>query len=367
MKVTAAVAPAGGGPFCVCELDLESPRDDEILVRISAAGLCHTDIVAQQGGFGFEIAAVLGHEGAGTVEAVGRLVTKVVPGDRVTLSFRSCGRCAKCESGHPAYCHQMPALNYAGMRADGSRALSLNGRPVVSNFFGQSSFATHALSYERNAVRLPDDIPFEIAAPLGCGVQTGAGSVLNVFRAQSGASIVVAGAGTVGLSAVMAAKIAGCSTIVAIDPLQSRRALARELGATHVIDPKTVPDIAAALREDLPAGADFALDTTGRQPVLEALLAALGPQGVLGCVGIPAPDAPTPGNLSRIIMLGHSVMGIIEGDADPEVFLPRLMEYYRAGRLPLDKLIACYPLSRIGEAVADQHAGRCTKIILTMN
>jgi aryl-alcohol dehydrogenase len=229
----------------------------------------------------------------------------------------------------------MPALNYIGARPDGSRALSANGEPVASNFFGQSSFATHALTYEQNVVRLPDDIPFEVAAPLGCGVQTGVGSVLNVFRPEAGASIVIAGAGTVGLSAVMAAKIAGCAHIIVVEPHESRRALARELGATHVVDPAMAPNVAAAVRTLLPTGAAFALDTTGRPPVLEALLALLAPQGVLGCVGVPAPDQPTPGKLSNVLMMGHSIVGIIEGDSDPAVFLPRLMQFYREGKLPL--------------------------------
>ncbi len=365
MKISAAVVTPDGSPFRIETVELDAPRDDEILVRIAAVGICHTDIAAQHGGFGFDRPAVLGHEGAGVVEAVGKAVRRVAVGDRVALSFRSCGHCPTCDSHHPAYCQTMPHLNFIGMRPDGSRSIRQDGSELASNFFGQSSFATHALTYETNVVRIPDDIPSEIAAPMGCGIQTGAGSVINVFKCPPGSSILVAGGGAVGLSAVMAAKIEGCATIILIEPHAVRRALALDVGATHVIDPTATEDLPAAIRAIVPAGVDFALDTTGRQEVLEAIMASLAVMGRLGCVAMAAPSDGLPGNLSKLMMSGQGVQGIIEGDSDPATFLPLLMDHYRAGRMPLDRLTKVYPFASINEAIADQHAGRCVKAVLT--
>ena len=287
MQVTAAITDAQGGAFEIVPAELDSPRADEVLVRIRAVGVCHTDIVAQAGAFQFGLPAVLGHEGAGVVEEVGAEVEGFAPGDRVAISFRSCGACPKCAAHHPAYCHTMPLLNYAGMRPDGSRALHRREQPLASNFFGQSSFASHALTYARNLVKLPYDIPFEVAAPMGCGIQTGAGSVMNALDCPPGSTLLVTGGGAVGLSAVMAAKIRGCAAILVAEPMAARRDMALELGATHVFDP-AAGDLAGWVRGVLPIGVDFAFDTTGRQDVLDAIMNALGPQGTLGCVGIGA-------------------------------------------------------------------------------
>ena len=367
MKIKAAVANQNGGAFKLMDVELDTPRDDEILVKIAAVGLCHTDIVAQHGAFNFGRPAVLGHEGAGIVEQTGKSVTKVAPGDRVALSFRSCGACAKCNTGHPAYCHSMPLLNYAGMRTDGSRAIRCDGEEIASNFFGQSSFATHALTYEQNVVKIPDDLPFEIAAPLGCGIQTGAGSIINSLKCAAGSSLLVTGGGVVGLSAVMAGVLRGGATIIVLEPHQSRRDMALKLGATHVINPMEDADLAAAVRKISPLGVDYAFDTTGRQDVLDAIMHALAPQGILGCVGIGTPETKLPGNLIQAMTFGHTVMGIVEGDSDPSRFIPELITYYRDGRLPLDQLIKTYKFADINEAIADQHAGKCIKVVLTFD
>ena len=265
---------AARGEFRLAQVDLDEPRADEILVRVAAVGLCHTDIAAQQGGFGFDRAAVLGHEGAGLVVAVGSAVTRISPGDRVAISFRSCGDCSNCRSQQPAYCHQLSLMNFAGRRVDGSHALHEEGVDLVSNFFGQSSFASHALTYQRDVVKLPDDIPFAIAAPMGCGIQTGAGSILRVLRPDARSSLLVTGGGAVGLSAVMAAQIAGTGSVIVVEPHPARRDLAMDLGATHVIDPLKTGDLAKAIRAIAPDGIDLALDTTGRDDVLAAIMAA---------------------------------------------------------------------------------------------
>ena len=364
MKIEAAVVHSFGDAFALEALDLEDPRKDEVRVRVIAAGVCHTDVAFQNGVMPFEHPFVLGHEGAGIVEAVGADVVSVKAGDRVAISFRSCGDCTNCAAGLPSYCFTMPQLNYVGSRPDGSVSLSRDGMPVHSNFFGQSSFATHCLTYERNLVKLPDDMPFELACPLGCGVQTGVGGILKSMDCRAGASLLVTGGGTVGLSAIMAGRIRGCTPIILIEPMANRRELALELGATHVIDPLAVESLADAVREILPHGVDYAFDTSGRREVLESTMNCLAPRGLFGIVGIPPAGTPVPGDLNQMITYGHRVMGIIEGDADPATFIPELIRLYQAGQLPIDRLIRTFPLRDINLAIDAQHRGACIKPVL---
>lgn len=364
MNIHAAVVNEPGAAFQLESIHLGPVRPDEVLVRIVGVGLCHTDIVAQMGAFGIAGPVVLGHEGAGIVEQIGTEVAGFVPGDRVAISFRSCGRCRQCTDGLPSYCQTMPALNYAGMRPDGSTTLSRGDQPIASNFFGQSSFATHAITYARNLVKVPDDIPLEIAGPLGCGIQTGAGAVMRSLACEAGSALVVIGGGAVGLSAVMGAAIRQCATVIVVEPHAERRALALELGATHAIAPDALADWAEAVRAILPDGAHYVLDTTGRPEALASALASLAPHGTLGLVGVAPPGTPLPGEVNAILTLGHRIIGIIEGDSDPATFIPELIDHYRNGRLPFDRLVTIYPLSSINEAIADQHAGKCIKVVL---
>ena len=366
MDILAAVAVGPGQPFELRNLTLEAPRPDEVVVAIRAVGLCHTDLVFRDAG-AIAAPAVLGHEGAGVVTAVGSEVNKVAPGDRVIITFRSCGHCHRCDAGDAAYCQTMPLLNYAGMRPDGTTTLTDHGARVSSNFFGQSSFASHAITYERNLVKVPDDLPLELMCTLGCGVQTGAGGVMRSLACEAGSSLLVTGGGPVGLSAVMGAKLQGCTTVILVEPHASRRALARELGATHVIDPVETPDLAAAVRAILPQGVDHAFDTTGLPAVQSASLSALASKGVLGIVGVSAPGTPVPGEVNLLVTFGHTIKGIIEGDSDPDVFLPELMDHYRAGRLPIDRLVTTYPLAEINQAIAAQHRGECVKAVLVIS
>jgi aryl-alcohol dehydrogenase len=360
MKAKAAVA-RPGAPFAIEGVELDAPRDDEILVRIAGVGLCHTDIVFAQIG---QEAAVLGHEGSGVVEQVGSAVKKVKAGDRVTLSFRSCGACDRCADGDAAYCRTMPMLNYTGRRTDGSKAIRGEGGDINSNFFGQSSFSSYALTYERNVVKVPDGVPLELMGPLGCGIQTGAGGVMRSLAAKKGSSILILGGGSVGLSAVMGAKIQGCATIILLEPHADRRKLGTEFGATHTLDPAQTPDLNSAVRAIAPMGVDYAFDTTGIGALQQSVMACLGSKAVFGIVGITPPGTPPPGDMSAMMTLGQSVKGIIEGDSDPDVFIPELIEHYRAGRLPFDKMVKTYKLSEINKAIADQHHGDCVKVVL---
>lgn len=365
MDITAAVARVPGSDFTLEAASLDAPRADEVRVRIVGVGLCHTDLIARDQFIPIPLPAVLGHEGAGIVEAVGSAVTKVKPGDRVVMSFSSCGHCARCDEHLPSYCRQFPALNYAGARPDGSSGLSIGGQPVSANFFGQSSFASHALTFERNLVRIDDpDAPLEILGPLGCGFQTGAGGVMRSLACPAGSTIAIFGGGPVGLSAVIGAVIQGCSTIILVEPVAARRALGVELGATHVIDP-AAGDVAAAIRAVLADGVEFAFETSGRVAVVEAALASLASHGLLGIVGVPPnPQDSLTINLASAITYGHRIHGIIEGDSDLDNFIPELVALHRAGRFPIDRLVRTFPLDQINEAIAAQHRGECVKAVL---
>ncbi|MFS2008848.1 NAD(P)-dependent alcohol dehydrogenase [Azospirillum sp. CT11-132] len=366
MDILAAVVNEAKGPFSLETVQLDAPGAGEALVRILGVGLCHTDLVARDQAMPIRLPAVLGHEGAGVVVAVGSGVTKVAPGDKVVLSFSSCGACPRCEDGDSAYCMTGPALNYAGRRKDGTTTMTRQGQRLSSPFFGQSSFASHVLTGERNMVKVADDLPVELLGPLGCGIQTGAGAVLRSFDCPPGSSLLVTGAGSVGLAAVMAAALRGLSTIIVSDPMASRRDLALELGATHVIDP-AAEAVEVAVRRILPDGCDFSLDTTGVGDVMDAAIRAMRPRGVFGLVGVPRdPRSPTPGIGSAVLMLGHTIRGIIEGDSEPDQFIPELLSHYRAGRFPFDRLIRTYPFDAINEAVEDQHHGACIKAVLLL-
>lgn len=365
MHVTAAVAKGDSGPFDFTELELEEPREGEILVRIAAVGVCHTDLMFKNMPQFLRYPAVLGHEGAGIVERVGSGVTKVVPGDRVTIAFSSCGTCNQCRTNRPYLCKHTFELNWTGCRVDGSRALHSHDGDVSSHFFGQSSFATFAVTRESNLVKVPQDVPLALVGPLGCGVQTGAGAIMRSLACPSGSSLSVFGCGAVGMSAIMGAAIQGCSPIIAVEPVEAKRTLALELGATHALDPRA-GDVAAMIRAIVEDGTDFAFDSTGRSDMLDAAVASLAPGGVLGVVGHGAEPQPLPGSLAGLIQGAITIRGIREGDSDPDQFIPELLEFYRAGRFPLDRIITTFPFAQINEAVDAHHRGDCVKVVLVM-
>ena len=364
MDVTAAVATEIGGTFELRQLTLADPAPREVLVKIAGVGLCHTDLAAKDGHLPFPLPGVFGHEGSGVVEAVGSDVTKVAPGDKVALSFDSCGDCAQCRDGEPAYCQNFMAYNFGGARQDGSSPLTDGGNAVGSAFFGQSSFATHALARERNVVKVPDDAPLAVLGPLGCGVQTGAGAVLNSLDCRPGGTLLVLGGGSVGLSAVLAGVVRELSRIIVVEPHAARRDLALSLGATDVIDPAAGP-LAEQVRAIDPEGAGYAIDTTGIAAVLQDAMQALAHRAKVGIIGVPAdPEAALALNLIQAQVLGVRVMGIVEGDSDPDTFIPQLLELHRTGRFPFDKLVTTMPFTEINEAVAAQHRGDAVKIVL---
>jgi aryl-alcohol dehydrogenase len=365
MQISAAVVQEVGAPFVLTDIELRDPAPDEVVVEIAGAGICHTDIAVQHGHMPFPLPGVLGHEGSGTVVSLGADVTSLSVGDQVAVSFNSCASCPRCNKGEPAYCHNFLEYNFGGVRADGSSGLDSGGTKLGANFFGQSSLATHALAHERNVVKLPPGAPTVIAGPLGCGLQTGAGAVFNSLDVQPGSTVVITGAGAVGLSAVMAAVVRDASSIIAVDLHEGRRALATELGATHVVDPKA-GTLAEQIREIVPAGADYAIDTTAVSPVVEQLIPSLGMRGMLGLIGVPAdPEAAFSIGLLQPPMFGLTIRGIVEGDSEPQTFIPYLLTLHEQGKFPFDKLITTMPLAQINEAIEAQHRGEILKAVLT--
>jgi aryl-alcohol dehydrogenase len=364
--IDAAVTESKGAPFAIRRLELDELRGDEVLVKVAACGICHTDLIIRDQWYPVPLPAVLGHEGAGVVEAVGPAVDKVKPGDHVALSYGSCGACPKCHAGEPWVCHDFFARNFGATRPDGSTALTDHGRAIHSHFFGQSSFATHAVATDRNVVKLDPDVPLEVVAPFGCGIQTGAGAVLRTFRPEAGSSIAIFGTGTVGLSAIMAARIAGCTTIVGVDVRPARLQLATDLGATDVVHAGETDPVEAIKEATAGVGAEFSIDTTGSPEVLQQAVYCTGPGGVCGLIGAPPFGTEVSLDVNQVLALGRGLRGIVEGQSVPEVFLPRLIELWRQGRFPVERIMTHYRFEEIDQAARDAEDGKVVKPVLRM-
>lgn len=367
MKAQAAVLRRPNEPFTLEAVDIAAPGNGELLVRVGAVGICHTDLIFASGALGTPFPLILGHEGAGIVEAVGDGVTKAKIGDKVLLTFDSCGACTQCMSHNPAYCHQFTALNFACVRSNGATPVSAGGEPISACFFGQSSFSSLSIAHQRNVVPLSPDADLAALAPLGCGVQTGVGAVLRSLKVAPGTSLVVIGGGAVGLSAVIGGVLAKCASIALIEPLTERRELGLSLGAHHVIDP-AIGETCAAVRAIVPGGVDYVLDTSGNTDALTSAIGMLAPRGTLGLVGVPsALDAALSLPIVPAITNGMTVKGIIEGDSDPDEFLPRLVDLHRQGQLPIERFVHFYPFQQINQAIADAKTGACVKAVLRLD
>jgi aryl-alcohol dehydrogenase len=352
-QIRAAVLRQKGGPLMIETLELEAPRADEILVRLVATGICHTDIGFCDDWDGPPV--VLGHEGAGVVEEVGAGIKAVKPGAHVVLSYQSCGQCRQCLKGRPTACRHFWEANFGFARLDGSNALAKSG--VRGHFFGQSSFATHTLATERNLVEVPEDLPLELLAPLGCGLQTGAGTVMNSLKVSKGASIAIFGTGAVGLAAVMAARLAGAEPIIGVDLNPVRLKLALELGATHVINNRH-EDVASQITK-IGGGVDFVLEITGAPSMYQLAIDMLNPQGTAALIATPTRSTSLPE--------GRKTLGIIEGDAVPQTFIPKLIDLYQAGQFPFDRLVKFYDFGQINRAITEARRGEAIKPVLRMS
>lgn len=361
MRTTAAIVNSQGADFSLEEVELDDPRADEVLVRIVATGLCHTDIHLK--GFlpGEMFPNVFGHEGAGVVEQVGADVTGIEVGDHVVLSFRSCRACENCTQGLVGYCDSSLLLNYMGMRMDGSTTYSRDGSPVFGNFFGQSSLSAYALAYADNCVVVDKSVDLTKVAPYGCGFQTGAGTVLNVLKPGASDSLVVFGVGAVGLAALAAAQHLGTGTVVAVDPLASRREAAARYGAIGV-DPTSEDDVVAKVKELTGGGATYAIDTTAISAVVKQAQQALRVRGTLVALGLGAEEYTL--DAIDLLQTGKVVKASIEGDSDPQEMVPRLIAMNAAGEFDVDDLVTTYPFSEINTAVEEVLAGKVVKPVL---
>lgn len=341
-----------GGRMRFERLRLEAPRDDEVLVRLVASGICHTDIMCWQ--YGEKGGVVLGHEGAGVVELTGKNVQSVRRGDHVVLSYQSCGRCRPCTGGRPADCAHFWELNFGFARLDGSNALAANG--VRGHFFGQSSFATHTLATERNLVKVSEALPLELLAPLGCGLQTGAGTVMNSLAVKAGQSIAIFGTGAVGLAAVMAARIVGADPIIGIDIKPKRLVLGRELGATHTLSNSRNCNLENNITSITGAGIDYGVETTGDASLERMACRLLNPGGRLAVL--------TGGSGRDDLPEGRKVVSVIQGDAVPQSFIPLLIKLHGKGQFPFERLVKFYPFHDIHRAMRDSLTGKTIKPVL---
>jgi aryl-alcohol dehydrogenase len=354
-KIRAAVLRKKGRPLEIESIDMEGPREDEVLVRIVASGICHTDIDFCDDWDETDTPVVLGHEGAGVVERAGKNVKSVKRGDHVVLSYQSCGHCRQCRSGHPAHCRYLYEANFGFQRLDGSNALQRSG--VRGHFFGQSSFSTHSLPTERNLVKVSKDLALEVLAPLGCGLQTGAGTIMNSLKVSAGANIAIFGTGAVGLAAVMAARLVGANPIIGVDIKPKRLQLALKLGSTHVINNRR-QDVAARIAGITGGGIDYVVETTGNPKMHQLAIDVLNPHGIVALLTGES-DTDLPG--------GRKALGIIQGDAVPQIFIPKLIELHRAGQFPFDRLVKFYGFSDINRAIADAKRGDTIKPVLRIS
>ncbi|KAI1608216.1 alcohol dehydrogenase [Exophiala viscosa] len=353
------------GSLALRPVHLSALQPDEALIEIHATGICHTDLSCMNGTLPVSAPAVLGHEGAGVVLAMGPAVTHVSEGDKVLLSINHCRTCTNCVAGHPNYCAEGMPRNFGGKRvSDGSATLSLMHDACFSNFFGQSSFSRHAVVNGSCMVKVPSDTKLELFAPLGCGISTGAGSVLNTLNVQEGSTLAVFGVGSVGLSAIMVGKIRKAAIIVAIDLNDARLEIARKVGATHVVNGKD-EDVVERVRQCCPEGVAYAVDCTGAGAVIETMMECLAIRGRAAQVGIPPPDKTVSIKILQHLLRGQEYVGCAGGDCVPGEMLPFLMEQQQAGRFPLEEIVSYYPIQDFARAFEDSRSGRAVKAVLT--
>ena len=363
MQVNAAVVRERSGPFVIEALQLADPRPDEVLVRVAASGMCATDLHGRDGYYNTPYPCVYGHEGAGTVEAVGSAVRTVAVGDHVVMSFPWCGTCANCQHDMHSHCQKSFDWKFSGTRPDGSTLLQKSGSPIYSAYFQQSSFSTHTLANERFVVKVRKDAPLDLIGPFACSGQTGAGAVFNSMKPSPGDSFAVFGVGAVGLSGLMAAKVAGCDPIIAVDVHDSRLKLARDLGATHVINHTGRHDVVAEIRGITGEGVRFSLETSAQPTVFREAVEALMPAGT--CVLLGSARSGTEVTLDMaFLQFGRVVRGVIQGESHPKEFIPKLVDLLVQGKMPVDRMITFYDFADINRAAHDSASGATIKPVL---
>ena len=377
IPIQAAVAFSEDQPFETAALELKAPGPNELLVKVVATGICHTDVMTKSEGL-CQFPIVLGHEGVGVVERVGGQVTGHEPGDHVIMSFDSCGDCVNCNADKPSYCFSHGDLNFAGTRPNGERTHHLVGgghvgssdADVHGSFFQQSSFATHALSHASNTIKVDKSLPLALLAPLGCGVQTGAGTVMNTLEVAPASTIAIFGCGCVGLSALMAAKVVGATNIIAVDLNSKRLDMAKKLGATQVFNPADFPEdgeLLEAINSVEPNGCNYAIDTTGIPAVLRQAFNSCGPRGKTAMIAPGVPGTEVTVEMMGLLP-GKSIQGVIQGDADSKRFIPKLIDLWQEGRFPFDELITTFDsLECLDDAVNAMTSGEVIKPVVIVD
>jgi S-(hydroxymethyl)glutathione dehydrogenase/alcohol dehydrogenase len=362
VRTRAALFHAVGRPFEVAEIELDDPGPRDVVVRMAAMGVCGTDLHQVKGEFRRPTPMVLGHEGAGVVEAVGDEVRRVRPGDEVVLSWApSCGECADCRRGRPAACRRLHEAIGAGTLVGGSTRMR-RGAETVYRGTATGCFADHVVVDERVALPTGGGVPLAEAALLGCAALTGVGAVLHAARVTPGSSVVVLGAGAVGLFVVQGARLAGAATVVSVDPVEGRRHQAVRLGATHAAAPEAVDEV---LADVLPDGADHAFDAVGHPDTTARALELTRSGGTCVVVGIPAVGSRLDLDPAQFIRREKWLTGTMYGSEDPAVALPVLLEHVRAGRLDLGGLVGpTFPLEEIDDAVAASLEGAAGRVLL---
>jgi aryl-alcohol dehydrogenase len=363
MKIQAAVLWEKNGALKIEEIDIADPVGKQVMVKISAVGVCHTDEAGRTLDFTGPTPLVLGHEGSGVVAKVGPEVKHLKEGDHVVMTYPYCGECPNCKAGKTYACHRSVSTCFTGKLDDGSTTLSKDGKTIYT-FFGQGSFATYAIANGADVVKVDDSVDLDYLGPIGCGVQTGAGAVINGLNAEKGSSLAVYGCGSVGLSAIMGGVIAGCGKIIAVGGSPNKLELAKELGATHTVNRRETPDVNAEIRKLTDGlGVDYAVDTTGVPDIISEAVLVLAPGGGLAVLAIgPAASIDVQdmsGKASRIV-------GVAEGNKDARVQIPELVDYYKKGKLPLERIITFYDFKDINQAFEDVHAGKTIKPVVRM-
>ncbi|MTV82202.1 NAD(P)-dependent alcohol dehydrogenase [Secundilactobacillus folii] len=366
MKIKAAVVSEKDADFEIKDdIELAEMGPDDVQVHMVASGICHTDEAVRHGDSDYKYPVILGHEGAGIVEKVGPEVTQVAVGDHVVMSYYACGVCDNCLKGHPTQCENWAVNNMSGLRPGGTAHFTENGK-TVADLFDQSSFTSTTVVRERNVVKVPKDLDLRILGPLGCGYVTGSGTVLNNLKPNQGDTLAVFGTGAVGLAAMMAARIAGCTKVIGVDIVDSRLKLAKELGATDVINSKNVDAVAKIKELTGGKGVNFAVDTTGVTSVMESSIKALAQGGITATVAV-TPHHMDVDPWNDLSMKDQQVRGVLMGDSIPQIDIPRLIEFYRMGEFDFDKTEKFYKFSDINQADADSKSGKTIKPVLIID
>ncbi|KAL1860017.1 hypothetical protein Plec18167_009502 [Paecilomyces lecythidis] len=364
-QTTALVLKKVNEPFTLDTVRVNALKPYEALVEIHATGICHTDISCATGVLPAQLPAVLGHEGGGVVIETGSEVDEASVGDKVLLSYASCKKCRQCKTGRPAYCDQMMLLNFGGLRDDETSGFSLaDGTPLRAHFFGQSSFSRLAVVHRSSLVKVPQNTPLNLFAPLGCGLQTGAGSILNTLNVQEGSTVAIFGVGAVGLSAVMAASIRKAKEIIAVDIQPSRLDLAKQLGATRTVN-SAETDVLQEIRKICPpSGVNYALDCSGVLKVIETMVDALAPCGRACSAGAPSPGKRASIDVFSHLVMGKEYVGCHQGGSVAREMIPYLIDQHNMGKYPLEKLIVNYDITEYARAIEDTKIGRTIKPVL---